>query len=85
MSQYFPPSNQPSNFGPVPPQPPYAGMPPAYQPQRTSAAAVTSLVCGILGCFIITGIVAIITGIIGLSATSNPNVKGRGMAVAGRS
>lgn len=53
------------------------------EPTRTSVAAVISLICGILGCFIITGIVAIITGIIGLKATKNPQVKGRGLAIAG--
>jgi hypothetical protein len=58
---------------------------PGMQPTRTSAAAIASLICGILGCFIITGIAAIITGIIGLRATRNPQVKGRGLAIAGLS
>jgi hypothetical protein len=50
----------------------------------TSAAAVTSLVCGLILCVpFVTGLVAIITGFVGLSSTSNPAVKGRGMAVAG--
>lgn len=52
-------------------------------PTRTSAAAVTSLICGLLGCFVVTGIIAIITGIIGLRATRDPNVRGRGLAIAG--
>ena len=69
MSQYPPP---------VQPQYPNPAM-----VQRTSAAAVASLIFGILGCLIITGIIAIITGFIGLGATKNPNVKGRGMAIAG--
>jgi hypothetical protein len=72
MSQY-PPTTMP------PPAYPQPGM----VPQRTSAAAVTSLIFGIVGCAVITGIIAIITGIIGISATKNPNVKGRGMAIAG--
>ncbi len=66
--------------------PPTTMPPPAYPnmaPQRTSAAAVASLIFGILGCLVITGIIAVITGIIGISATKNPNVKGRGMAIAG--
>lgn len=70
----------------MPPPPPMSPMPyaaPGMQPTRTSAAAVTSLICGVLGCFIVTGIVAIITGIIGLRATRNPQVKGRGLAIAG--
>lgn len=70
MSQYPPPT-----------QPQYPNTPMVQQ--RTSAAAVASLIFGILGCLIITGIVAIITGFIGLKATRNPNVKGRGMAIAG--
>ncbi len=70
MSQYPPPTQ---------PQYPPTGMP----PQRTSAAAVASLIFGILGCLVVTGIIAIITGIIGISATKNPAVKGRGMAIAG--
>jgi Domain of unknown function (DUF4190) len=69
----------------MPPPPPPMGyaQPGPYAPQRTSAAAVTSLICGILGCLIITGLVAIVTGIIGLRATRDPNVKGRGLAIAG--
>jgi hypothetical protein len=68
------------------PPPPMSPMPYAnsgMEPTRTSAAAVISLICGVLGCFIVTGIVAIITGIVGLRATRNPQVKGRGMAIAG--
>jgi hypothetical protein len=56
-------------------------MPPS---KRTSVAAVTSLVFGIVGCIpFISGIVAVITGLVGLKTTKNPNYTGRGMAVAG--
>lgn len=72
MSQYPPTTMPPPNY----PQP---GM----YPQRTSAAAVTSLIFGLLGCLIVTGLIAVITGIVGISATRNPAVKGRGMAIAG--
>jgi hypothetical protein len=72
MSQYPPTTMPPPGY-----------VNPGMVPQRTSAAAVASLIFGILGCLIITGIIAIITGIIGISATKNPNVKGRGMAIAG--
>lgn len=72
MSQY-PPTTMP------PPMYPQPGM----YPQRTSAAAVTSLIFGIIGCLVVTGLIAVITGIIGISATKNPAVKGRGMAIAG--
>lgn len=53
-------------------------------PSRTSAAAVASLVLGVLGCMpFCTGVLAIITGIVGISVTGNPSIKGRGMAIAG--
>ena len=71
MSQY-PPSPAPAGYA-------NPGMIPF---QRTSAAAVTSLIFGILGCLVVTGIIAIITGLVGIKATKNPNVKGRGMAIA---
>lgn len=61
--------------------PPY---PMPFRPPRTSAAAVASLVMGLLGCLpFITGILAIITGIVGVSVTGRLEVKGRGMAIAG--
>src|SRR5580658_10429866 len=88
MSQYPPPGGSqgfPPNYPPnLPPGRPGAGgysLPPAT---TTSAAAITSLVCGLLMCIpVVTGLVAVLTGIIGLAATSKPTVKGRGMAMAG--
>ena len=75
---------------PPPPQPVYPqpqGAPSQYsmQPQRqTSGSAVASLICGILGCVpLITGLLAVILGVMGLRATKNPKYTGRGMAVAG--
>jgi hypothetical protein len=73
------------------------GGPPGYPPQgsgpqgyslpamtRTSGAAVCSLVCGLVMCIPgLTGLVAVITGIIGIAETGKPGVKGRGMAIAG--
>jgi hypothetical protein len=77
MSQMPPESNPPQ----VSAYPGYGQWP---QPSRTSAAAVTSLVCGIVGCVpVITSLVAVITGIIGLKATKDPAVRGRGIAIAG--
>jgi hypothetical protein len=71
----------------IPPYPPYgAGQPypPQFRPPRTSAAAVASLVMGLLGCLpFVTGVFAIITGVIGIAVTARPQVKGRGMAIAG--
>ena len=86
MSQYPPGGSQgyPPNFPPGGPQgfgPQGYSLPPAT---RTSAAAITSLVCGLLMCIpLVTGLVAVLTGIIGISATSNAAVRGRGMAIAG--
>jgi len=53
-------------------------------PSRVSAASITSLVCGLIFCIpFVTGIVAVITGFVGISVTGNPGVRGRGMAIAG--
>jgi predicted Zn finger-like uncharacterized protein/prepilin-type processing-associated H-X9-DG protein len=80
------------------PQPPGAYPPPAggppipyggYQtqpggPTQSNGLAVTSLITGILGfCIPLSGIVAIITGIIALTKTRDPRVGGKGMAIAG--
>jgi hypothetical protein len=93
----YPPSNA-SGYPPnVPPPGPPGFGPPGYGPpgfgppgysmpstSRTSAAAVTSLVCGLIFCIPgLTGLIAVITGGVGIAATSNPAVKGRGMAIAG--
>ncbi len=67
------------------------GLPSAWhaQPRRTSGMAVASLVLGILtiiGGFylILPSILAVIFGAAGLSQCNNdPNVDGRGMAIAG--
>jgi hypothetical protein len=65
----------------MPPQSPPAY---GYNYQRTSGAAITSLVLGILLCIpVLSGILAIIFGIVGISSTRNPAVRGRGMAIAG--
>lgn len=68
-----------------PPLPPFAveyGRP-AERP-RTNGAAVASLVLGILGCVpIITGLLAMVLGIIGIRKTRDPAVGGKGLAIAG--
>jgi hypothetical protein len=47
-------------------------------------SAVVSLVCGILGCIpLITGLLAVIFGIVGLNKARNPYVSGKGMSIAG--
>ena len=51
---------------------------------RTSVAAICSLVFGLLGCIpFVTGLVAVILGIVGINKTKNPMVTGKGMAIAG--
>lgn len=53
-------------------------------PRRTSGAAIASLVLGIVGCVpLITGILAILFGVVGIRRTRDPNVSGRGLAIAG--
>lgn len=68
--------------------PPLPGYPPGgYQPPpppRANGAAVASLVLGILGCIpLITGLLAILFGVIGLRRAKQPNTGGSGMAAAG--
>jgi Domain of unknown function (DUF4190) len=63
------------------PMPPMYAMPPR---PRTSAAAVTSMILGILGCVpFATGLFAVILGIVGLRAAAKPGMGGRGFAIAG--
>jgi hypothetical protein len=51
---------------------------------RTSVAAIISLICGLLGCIpFVTGLAAVILGIVGIKKTKDPMVKGKGMAIAG--
>src|SRR6266550_1464930 len=54
-------------------------------PQRkASGAAIAALIFGILGCVpLITGLIAIVCGFIGIRTTRDPRYSGRGMAVAG--
>lgn len=78
MSQFPPPPPGQPSF------PPGGYGQPMPGARKTSGAAITSLVCGLLFCIPgITGLVAIITGVIGIKSTSKPNVGGRGMAIAG--
>jgi Domain of unknown function (DUF4190) len=91
MSQYPPPPPSPGQppFGQPPMQPPYGqqaygqpGFPP--QPRGTSGAAIGSLICGILFCVpLITSLLAIILGFVGIKATGNNRAGGRGLAIAG--
>lgn len=67
--------------------PPPSGSPPFGAPPprpRGNAAAVASLVFGILGCVPeITGLLAILLGVIGLRRARDPGTGGKGLAAAG--
>jgi hypothetical protein len=68
----LPPAQNPVEYGYAP------------SPRRGNGAAIASLVLGILGCVpLLTGVAAILLGIIGLRKTRDPAVGGQGLAVAG--
>jgi hypothetical protein len=64
---------------------PPGGAPYGMPPQKTtSGAAIASLIFGILGCVpFITGLLAIILGIVGIKKTGDPRYSGRGLAIGG--
>jgi hypothetical protein len=69
-----------------PPQPSQNPFPYVYggAPQRTNGPAVASLVLGVLGCIpFLTGLLAILLGIIGIRKSRDPSVGGKGLAIAG--
>jgi hypothetical protein len=52
--------------------------------RRTNGPAIASLILGVLGCVpFITGLLAILLGIIGIRKTRDPLVGGKGLAIAG--
>jgi hypothetical protein len=56
----------------------------ALQPPRRSGAAVASLVCGLLLCIpFVTGLLAMITGLVGLKTARQPGRTGAGLATFG--
>jgi len=62
-------------------QPGYGFNPP---PQQSNGPAIASLILGILGCVpLITGVLAVILGFVGLRKTRDPNVGGKGLAIVG--
>lgn len=69
---------------PPPPSVPYQpGMnQPTNQPAATNVWSIVSLICGIIGCLVVTPFVAVITGIIGVIQARTLKT-GRGMAIAG--
>jgi hypothetical protein len=60
--------------------------PPAspYAERRLSKSALTSFICGILGCIpFLTGLLAVLLGIVGIMRTGSAGKRGRWMAVIG--
>lgn len=70
-------------FGPVPQQ----TYPTSYHytPPKTNGMAIASLIFGLLGffCPLVCGVVGLILGIVGLQKTKDPQVGGKGLAIAG--
>src|SRR5687768_6099324 len=97
MSQYPPPP--PGQQSPYPPRPGMTpggppGVPPgAPQPmaytmapaaKRGNGAAITSLIMGVLFCVpFLTSFLAIIFGFVGIRKARDPQVGGKGLAIAG--
>jgi hypothetical protein len=77
--------SQPPAYGAPPPG--YGTPPPGYPPvggSRSNGWAVTSLICGIIGCLAITSVAAIIFGVAGIrKANREPQVGGKGLSIAG--
>src|SRR5687767_8519231 len=95
MTQPPPPPNQPPT-GPSAPgtpapsaqwtaPPPYAAPYPQPKSGRVNGLAIVSLITGILFCFFVTPVVAVVTGQLALEqiADSDGASRGRGMAIAG--
>ena len=93
MSQIPPPPPPPApGFPPPPgsgfpqPQQPYGGGGggyPAPQGQQSNGLAIGSLICGIVGCLLITPLLGIILGVLGLKDARKKGGSGRGLAIAG--
>lgn len=87
QAPYPPQQTPPGGYGQPPMAPPpygqgYPGGMPG--PKKANGAAIASLVCGLLFCIPgITGLLAIILGIVGIKVGGNPQRGGRGMAIAG--
>jgi hypothetical protein len=82
------PPASPSGASPASPYAPPSGQLPYTAPPPTSALAIASLICGILGlvtCLFIPGIPAVICGHMALNRMAVPgvNLQGRELAIAG--
>ena len=79
-----PPGWQPGNSMPPPPPGWSPGVQHYVQQGRTSGLAIASMVLGIVWVYWIGSILAVIFGHVALSQIKkDPNVRGRGMAIAG--
>ncbi|MGA3066973.1 MAG: DUF4190 domain-containing protein [Tepidisphaeraceae bacterium] len=58
-------------------------LPMARPQQQPNGMAVASLVCGLILCLPIASLMAVIFGVIALNKTKDPQVGGKGMAIAG--
>jgi len=77
----------------TPPQPPaYGGgpeyqggqLPPGFPVQQTSGWSIASLICGLLMCVpFVAGLLAVVFGILGIRRARDPQVGGKGLAIAG--
>jgi hypothetical protein len=71
----------PQDFAPIgTPVGPGAPLP---RKPRANAWAITSLATGVVGCVPVVGVIAIITGIVGLKKANDPRFGGRGLAIGG--
>lgn len=65
------------------PFPPGTAFPdPMHPPQRSNGWAIASLICGIIGCFPVLQLLAIVFGLVGIRASRRVHT-GKGMAIAG--
>ena len=87
QAPYPPQQMPPGGYGQPPMMPPpygQQGYPGAPAPRKSNGAAIASLILGILGCVpFITGLLAVILGIVGIKVGGDPQRGGRGMAIAG--
>jgi hypothetical protein len=69
-----------------PPPPAQANVPPYQPPQppKNNGWAIASLICGILGCIpVITSLLAVVLGVVGVKKSKEPNTGGKPLAIVG--
>lgn len=79
-----PPPPPPADYGQMGAYAPYPGGPGAYAQQKgTNGFAVASLVLGIIWCYFVGSLLAVIFGHIAISQIGRDGGSGKGMAIAG--